>query len=165
VAGRHQVDNALAAAAAALAAGASVEDAASGLASARLSPFRMALGRAPSGAAVLNDAYNANPASMAAGLRALAALPARRRFAFLGTMAELGERAEADHREVAALAAELGIQVVAVAEPAYGVEVVADVGAAAARAAELGVGEGDAVLIKASRVARLERLADALLAR
>jgi UDP-N-acetylmuramoyl-tripeptide--D-alanyl-D-alanine ligase len=164
VAGRHQVDNALAAAAAALATGASVDSVAAGLAEARLSPLRMALGRAASGAVVLNDAYNANPASMAAALRALAALPARRRLAFLGTMAELGERAAADHRDVAALAAELGVQVVAVAEPAYGVEVVPDVDAAAARARDLGVGEGDAVLVKASRVARLERLADALMA-
>jgi UDP-N-acetylmuramoyl-tripeptide--D-alanyl-D-alanine ligase len=164
VAGRHQVDNALAAAAAGLATGAPVESLAEGLAAGRLSPLRMALGRASSGAVVLNDAYNANPASMAAALQALAALPARRRFAFLGTMAELGERAAADHREVAALAAELGIQVIAVAEPAYGVEVVPDVEAAAARARDLGVGEGDAVLVKARRVARLERLADALLA-
>ncbi len=163
VAGRHQVENALAAAAAALATGASVADVAAGLAQARLSPMRMALGRAPSGAVVLNDAYNANPASMAAALRALAALPARRRLAFLGTMAELGERSAADHRDIAALAAELGVQVVAVGEPAYGVEVVPDVDAAAGRAAELGVGDGDAVLVKASRVARLERLADALL--
>ncbi len=164
VAGRHQVENALAASAAALAVGAPVESAASGLGAARLSPLRMALGRAPSGALVLNDAYNANPASVAAALQALAALPARRRFAFLGTMAELGERAAADHREVAALAAELGVQVVAVGEPAYGVEVVPDVGAATARARDLGLGEGDAVLVKASRVGRLERLADALLA-
>jgi UDP-N-acetylmuramoyl-tripeptide--D-alanyl-D-alanine ligase len=164
VAGHHQVDNALAAAAAAVAVGASLDDVATGLASARLSPMRMALGRAPSGAVVLNDAYNANPASMAAGLRALAALPARRRLAFLGTMAELGERAVSDHRDVAALAAELGVQVVAVGEPAYGVEVVPDVAAAASRAADLGLGEGDAVLVKASRVARLERLAEALLA-
>src|SRR5918992_3411268 len=104
VAGGHQVDNALAAAAAALACDVGPEDVAAGLARARLSPLRMALGRATSGLAVLDDSYNANPASMAAALRALAALPARRRFAFLGTMAELGERAEADHREVAALA-------------------------------------------------------------
>jgi len=60
-----------AAAAAALATGASVESLAAGLATARLSPLRMALGRAPSGAIVLNDAYNANPASMAAALQAL----------------------------------------------------------------------------------------------
>ena len=164
VAGHHQVDNALAAAAAAVAVGASLDDVVTGLASARLSPMRMALGRAPSGVVVLNDAYNANPASMAAGLRALAALPARRRLAFLGTMAELGERAVSDHRDIAALAAELGVQVVAVGEPAYGVEVVPDVAAAASRAADLGLGEGDAVLVKASRVARLERLAEALLA-
>jgi UDP-N-acetylmuramyl pentapeptide synthase len=50
-----------------------------------------------------------------------------------------------------------------VAEPAYGVEVVADVEAAAALVASLGLGDGDAVLVKASRVARLERLAAALL--
>ena len=163
VAGHHQVDNALAAAAAAVAVGASLDDVATGLASARLSPLRMALGRAPAGAVVLNDAYNAHPASMAAALRALADLPARRRLAFLGTMAELGERGPADHRDIAALAAELGIQVVAVDEPAYGVAVVPDVAAAASRAADLGIGEGDAVLVKASRVARLERLADAFL--
>jgi UDP-N-acetylmuramoyl-tripeptide--D-alanyl-D-alanine ligase len=77
-------------------------------------------------------------------------------------MAELGERAGADHREVAALASELGVQLVAVAEPAYGVEVVPDVDAAVRRAADLGLGDGDAVLVKASRVARLERLAAAL---
>jgi UDP-N-acetylmuramoyl-tripeptide--D-alanyl-D-alanine ligase len=164
VAGAHQVDNALAAAAAALACGVGPDDVAAGLAEARLSPLRMALGRAPSGLAVLDDSYNANPASMAAALRALAALPARRRFAFVGTMAELGERAAADHREVAALASALGVQLVAVAEPAYGVEVVPDVDAAAGRAADLGLGDGDAVLVKASRVARLERLAAALLA-
>jgi UDP-N-acetylmuramoyl-tripeptide--D-alanyl-D-alanine ligase len=164
VAGRHQVDNALAAAAAGLAVGAPVESVAEGLAGARLSPLRMALGRAPSGLTVLDDSYNANPTSMAAALQALAALPARRRFAFLGTMAELGDRAAADHRDVAALAAELGVRVVAVAEPAYGVEVVPDVGAAVALAAELGLGEGDAVLVKGSRVARLEGLAATLLA-
>lgn len=162
VAGAHQVDNALAAAAAALACGLGPEDVAAGLGRARLSPLRMALTRSVSGLAVLDDSYNANPASMAAALRALAALPARRRFAFLGTMAELGDRAEADHREVAALAADLGVRVVAVAEPAYGVEVVPDVAAAAALAADLGLGDGDAVLVKASRVARLERLAAAL---
>src|SRR5690606_10331667 len=88
--GAHQVGNALGAAAAGLACGLAVEDVAEGLAGATLSPWRMELGRAPSGALVLNDAYNANPLSMAAALRSLAGLPARRRVAVLGTMAELG---------------------------------------------------------------------------
>jgi UDP-N-acetylmuramoyl-tripeptide--D-alanyl-D-alanine ligase len=97
---------------------------------------------------------------MAAALRALAALPARRRVAVLGIMAELGESSDADHRAVAARAAELGIEVVAVAAPAYGVATVADLDAVVDTLA--GLGEGDAVLVKGSRVAGLERLVSLL---
>lgn len=157
VRGAHQVDNALAAAAAALACGAPLDAVAPGLGAAVLSPWRMQLERTPTGALVLNDAYNANPTSMAAALRSLAALPARRRIAVLGTMAELGATSDDDHRRVARLAADLGITVLAVREPSYGVDAVDD------PAAALGpLGEGDAVLVKGSRVAGLERLADAL---
>ena len=124
----------------------------------------MALERASSGLLVLNDAYNANPTSMGAALRSLAALSARRRVAYLGTMAELGPDAAAAHAAMASLAAELGITVVAVGETSYGTEVVTDVQAAAAHALALGLGEGDAVLVKASRVAGLEHLAELLLA-
>jgi UDP-N-acetylmuramoyl-tripeptide--D-alanyl-D-alanine ligase len=161
VRGHHQVGNALAAAAAALAAGAPLEAVADGLGRAALSPWRMDLRRTPSGVLVLNDAYNANPISMAAALRSLAALDARRRVAVLGTMAELGDVAEAEHAAVAALAAELGVRVVALAEPRYGGEQVPDVEAAVAALGELG--DGDAVLVKGSRVAGLERLAEVLL--
>jgi UDP-N-acetylmuramoyl-tripeptide--D-alanyl-D-alanine ligase len=161
VRGLHQVDNALAAAGAALAAGALLPAVVAGLGVAELSPWRMQLDRTPAGAVVLNDAYNANPTSTSAALRSLAALPARRRVAVLGTMAELGVTSDADHRGVAALAAELGIEVLAVGEPAYGVETVADVDAALAALGELH--DGDAVLVKGSRVAGLERLAAALL--
>jgi UDP-N-acetylmuramoyl-tripeptide--D-alanyl-D-alanine ligase len=160
--GRHQVDNALAAAAAALVCGLSVQDVAAGLAGAELSPWRMELATAPSGARVLNDAYNANPTSTAAALRSLAALPAVRRTAVLGVMAELGEEGEAEHTAIGALAAELGIRVIAVAAPAYGAEDVAD--GAGALAALGALGPDDAVLVKASRVAGLEHLAARLLA-
>ena len=63
---------------------------------------------APSGALVLNDTYNANPLSIEAALRALAELPAERRTAILGVMAELGDVGPAEHARLGALAAELG---------------------------------------------------------
>ena len=63
---------------------------------------------------MINDAYNANPASMEAALRSLAALPARRRIAVLGVMAELGEAGPAEHKRIAALARDLGIELIAV---------------------------------------------------
>ncbi|HEX7444238.1 MAG TPA: UDP-N-acetylmuramoyl-tripeptide--D-alanyl-D-alanine ligase, partial [Acidimicrobiales bacterium] len=78
VRGAHNVGNALAAAAAALSCGVPLAGVAEGLSRAEMSPWRMELTRAPGGARVLNDAYNAGPASMAAALRALAALGADR---------------------------------------------------------------------------------------
>ena len=163
VRGRHHVGNALAAAAAALTCGVELEAVAAGLGRARLSAWRMALSRAPSGALVLNDAYNANPTSMAAALRALVELDASRHIAVLGTMAELGAASERQHADIAALAGRLGVTVVAVGEPAYGVEVVDGIERALDAVGE--VGEGDAVLVKGSRVAGLERLAAHLLQR
>jgi UDP-N-acetylmuramoyl-tripeptide--D-alanyl-D-alanine ligase len=160
--GAHQVANALAAAGAGLALGLSPDEVAEGLAAPVGSPWRMDLVRTPAGALVLNDAYNANPLSMAAALRALAALPARRRVAVLGTMAELGAVAEAEHRAVAALAAELGIELLAVDEPRYGTAPVSGIEAALDGLGPLT--EGDAVLVKGSRVAGLERLAARLTA-
>ena len=118
--GLHMVDNALAAAAAGLGLGMTVEEVAAGLAGARLSPSRMALVRLPSGARVLDDAYNANPTSMAAALHALAALPADRRVAVLGVMAELGPSSAADHAGIGDLARELGVEVVGFGTDAYG---------------------------------------------
>lgn len=161
VRGRHQVENALAAAAAGLVCGLSLDDVVAGLASGSLSPWRMELATAPGGALILNDAYNANPTSTAAALRSLAALPARRRIAVLGTMAELGDGSAAAHADIGALAAELGISVIAVAAPTYDGEDVPDVDAALAALGPLG--EGDAVLVKGSRIAGLERLAALLL--
>jgi UDP-N-acetylmuramoyl-tripeptide--D-alanyl-D-alanine ligase len=157
VRGEHNVANACAAVAVALSLGVPVEAAAAGLADAALSPWRMELLRTPSGVRVLNDAYNANPASVAAALQALSALGADRRIAVLGVMAELGDRHEAEHAAIAELAAELDVRIIAVAEPAYGGEQVADLEAALGALGDLGA--GDAVLVKGSRVAGLEVLA------
>jgi UDP-N-acetylmuramoyl-tripeptide--D-alanyl-D-alanine ligase len=155
--GAHNVGNALGAAAAGLALGVPVEKVAAGLGDVQLSAWRMDLVRTPGGAYVLNDAYNANPVSMRAALDALARLPATRRTAVLGTMAELGSGSEVEHRVVGEFARSLGIRVVAVAAPAYGGEDVAGVDDAERLLGPLGV--GDAILVKGSRVAGLERLA------
>jgi UDP-N-acetylmuramoyl-tripeptide--D-alanyl-D-alanine ligase len=160
--GVHQVGNALAASAAALAQGVPVEALAEGLASAAMSPWRMELARTPSGALVLNDAYNSNPTALEAALHSLAALDADRRIAVLGVMAELGDISDARHAEMGELADELDIEVVTVDCPAYGVGT--DVPTVEAAVDALGpLGRDDAVLVKASRAAGLERVATLLL--
>ena len=160
VSGEHMVDNALAAAAAALAVGVGVDVIAAGLGSAKLSPWRMEVTELASGAVLINDAYNANPMSMAAGLRSLATVDRSRRVAVLGVMAELGDRVAAEHAAIAALARELGIEVIPVATGDYGLPPVTD--APAAIAALGPVDANTAVLVKASRAAGLEAVADAL---
>jgi UDP-N-acetylmuramoyl-tripeptide--D-alanyl-D-alanine ligase len=163
VRGAHQVANALAAAAAGLACDVPLEAVADGLAAAQLSRWRMELTRTPSGALVLNDAYNANPTSVAAALESLATLDAHRRVAVLGIMAELGPESDDEHARIGKLARELGVDVIAVDAPAYGVDTeVGDVDAALAVLAELRLASGDAILVKGSRVTGLERLAAAL---
>ena len=168
--GAHSVDNALAAAAVGIELGVSLEDVAVGLAEPTLSPLRMEILRTAGGARLLNDCYNANPLSMRAALRALAALPAQRRIAVLGTMAELGEFEAAEHAAAASLAARLDIAVVAVDAPGYSsgegdvIEAAGIDGALAALRDFGGLGAGDAVLVKGSRVAGLERLVERLVA-
>jgi UDP-N-acetylmuramoyl-tripeptide--D-alanyl-D-alanine ligase len=120
----------------------------------------MELSRAATGGFVLNDSYNANPASTEAALRALAALPARRRLAVLGPMLELGAHTVAEHRRIGELAATLDIEVIAVGAPDYGGEDVADLEAATARVGDVEADE--AVLVKGSRAAGLDRLAATL---
>ena len=165
VRGRHQVGNALAAASVGLALGVDLDEVAQGLAQGSLSPMRMDLQRRADGLIVLNDSYNANPTSMRAALQALGALDAKRHIAVLGFMAELGPTAPTAHELVAAEASALGFEVIAVGTELYGadVNVVADVDGAVAHLADHNLGEGDAVLVKGSRVAGLERLADQLL--
>jgi UDP-N-acetylmuramoyl-tripeptide--D-alanyl-D-alanine ligase len=155
--GVHQAANAAAAATAALALEVSLDHVAAGLASAAMSPWRMEVARTARGVLVINDAYNANPASTEAALQALAAVTARRRVAVLGPMLELGAVSTAEHRRIAELAGSLGIEVLTVGAPEYGVENVDDIDDT--REFVAGLGDGDAVLVKASRAAGLERLA------
>ena len=161
--GEHQVPNALAAAAAAGGLGVPVESMADGFLAAELSGLRMELATSSRGVTVLNDAYNANPTSMSAALRSLATLPASRRVAVLGTMAELGADSPDQHRAIALEARDLGIEVIAVAEADYGdtARHVSDVDGVSAELGDLD--DGTAVLVKGSRVAALERVAEALL--
>ena len=163
VRGEHQLFNALAAAAAAGGVGVPLDAIARALAEAEISGLRMQLDRAPSGALVLNDAYNANPTSMNAGLDALLALRAQRRIAVLGVMAELGDDAATAHREIAERAAARDIEVIAIDAADYGPSArhVASIDDAIDAIGSLA--EGDAVLVKGSRVAALERVADRLL--
>jgi UDP-N-acetylmuramoyl-tripeptide--D-alanyl-D-alanine ligase len=109
VPGRHNVTNALAAAAAAHALGVGLESIGRGLETFRPPGMRMEVTRLPGGVTVLNDAYNANPASMAAALRTLAATRASRRVAVLGEMRELGDEAARAHRELGVQAAGAGL--------------------------------------------------------
>jgi UDP-N-acetylmuramoyl-tripeptide--D-alanyl-D-alanine ligase len=152
--GLQQVPNALAAAAAALWCGVSLEAVASSLEAVAASPLRMELRRPPDGPVLLVDCYNANPASTDAALRALAALPAARRFAVLGLMAELGVDTEEQHHAMAVLAEDLGIEVRGYQTELYGAAVVPDVDGAVELLRSLS--PSDAILLKGSRVARLE---------
>ena len=163
VSGAHMAANAAAAAAVGVALDVALADIAAALAGARLSPQRMHVQRAPSGAMVIDDTYNANPASMDAALRALASLPgARRRVAVLGVMAELGPDSDRHHREIAARAADLEIELLAFDAPGYGAPAaVATIDEAVEALGRLAA--GDAVLVKGSRVAALERLVTRLL--
>ena len=107
--GRHNVMNALAAGSAALAGGASLADIQAGLEKLKAVSGRLEVKSGANGARVLDDTYNANPGSLAAGVEVLKAA-AGERVLVLGDMGELGEAAADIHRRVGALAARLGIE-------------------------------------------------------
>lgn len=173
--GAHQALNAAAAAAVALACDVPLAEVATALSEVEtLSQWRMELRELDRGVIVLNDSYNANPDSVRAALDALAAIGAdadvRRTIAVLGEMKELGETHDEEHRGVGAYAADLGVDhVVVVGEAARAIHEgagrashpVPDNAAAIAWLAEH-VREGDAVLLKASRGARLDEVAATL---
>ncbi|MCX2967611.1 MULTISPECIES: UDP-N-acetylmuramoyl-tripeptide--D-alanyl-D-alanine ligase [Streptomyces] len=184
--GEHHVSNALAAAAVAHELGMPADAIAQALNNARtLSKWRMDVTERADGVTVVNDAYNANPDSMRAALRALAAMAGggadgepRRTWAVLGAMAELGESALAEHDAVGRLAVRLNVsRLVAVGgreaawldmgaknEGSWGEE---SVHVSDARAAidllRSELRPGDVVLVKASRSVGLEQVAQALL--
>ncbi len=165
--GRHAAIDACAALAAAHAAGASIEQALSGLARARPAAMRGEIVEV-AGRHVIVDCYNANPASMAAALKTLAER-SKHGLAVVGDMLELGDHALAAHIAVGALANELGLGVIAlgthgklvVAAAGDDAELAADPAAAAARALAR-TKPGDWILLKASRGMKLERVLAAM---
>jgi UDP-N-acetylmuramoyl-tripeptide--D-alanyl-D-alanine ligase len=177
--GAFQWRNAAAAAAMALAAGLDLDTVADSLADAvPASRWRMELAERPDGLVVLNDAYNANPESMLAALETLAGIGARtgrRTVAVLGQMLELGDGAAEAHRSVGAYAARAGVDVLlAVGDDAARIaEGFAAVGGGGVSRTTAGrdeaadwlrhnVSAADVVLVKASRGAALELIADDL---
>ncbi|MER5907086.1 UDP-N-acetylmuramoyl-tripeptide--D-alanyl-D-alanine ligase [Streptomyces mirabilis] len=183
--GEHHVSNALAAAAVAHELGMSADEIALALSEAgSLSRWRMEVTERPDGVTVVNDAYNANPESMRAALRALAAMgkasqaQGGRTWAVLGQMAELGDEALAEHDAVGRLAVRLNVsklvavggreaswlQLGAYNEGSWGEESVHVSDAqAAVDLLRSELRPGDVVLVKASRSVGLERVAQALL--
>ena len=159
ISGRHMVSNAAAALACVGAVGADLDAAVDALADVRLTSMRMDVVRLRSGAVVIDDSYNANPTSMRAAIDALCDLPAARRIAVVGVMAEISD-AEREHRGIHAYAAQRGVEVLVVGTDLYGVTPLPDGAAALEALGELG--EGHAVLVKGSRVAGLEQVAAAL---
>jgi len=183
--GMHQIENALAAAAMALGSGLDLDAVADGLTDARPpSRWRMELHERADGTAVINDAYNANPESMAAALAVLQGIrgrAGRRTIAVLGEMLELGEGAVSAHRSVGANAAAAEVDVLLTVgdmaahmaaaalelkgeQTGWQGEAIVTVGRAEAVAwLRQNVSAGDVVLVKASRGAALELVAEALL--
>ncbi len=181
--GEHQVGNALSAAAVALECGATPQQVADALAGAApASRHRMEVDTRADGVTVINDAYNANPDSMRAGLQALAAMArsaGKSSWAVLGEMGELGEESITEHDRVGRLAVRLDISRLivvgtgrpmsamhhgAVMEGSWGSESVMVPDAdAALELLRAELAPGDVVLVKASNAAGLGALAEALL--
>lgn len=163
--GEHNVRNALAAAAMAYGAGASLKQIATGLAAVQPVSGRLQLQAQSGGWNLLNDSYNANPGSLLAGMQALCTLPGQA-WVVLGNMAELGEDALAMHRQIGVSAREMGV-----AKLWCHGELAAEAAKAAgaigrnfdsleqlAEALQSSLQAGTNVLLKGSRSARMERV-------
>jgi len=177
VPGRHNVYNALAAAAVGLRLAVSLESVAEGLAAAPMTSMRMESFTAASGVLVINDAYNANPSSMAAAVETLAAVRATgKRVAVLGDMAELGSLTELAHFRIGEQVAVAGIEVLVtvgerarrIADGAKAKGMAPDTVRPCATVDEAVevlddlLSAGDAVLVKASRVMGLEAVVEGI---
>jgi len=165
VPGHHNVANALAAAACALAAGAPSITIAAGLEATRTVAGRMEFKSGPRGSVIIDDSYNANPGSMKAAIDVLGALEGRR-LLVLGDMAELGPEAPDLHREVGEYARDAGIEQLAATGPLCK-EVVAGFGArgqwypdrsALVRHLRATLDAGTTALVKGSRSAAMDEV-------
>ncbi|MBE0477290.1 MAG: UDP-N-acetylmuramoyl-tripeptide--D-alanyl-D-alanine ligase [Coriobacteriia bacterium] len=177
VCGRHNVYNALGAAAVALDLGLSVEETAQGLACASPGDMRMQVFTSASGVTVVNDAYNANPTSMRAALQALDDMTTEgRRIAVLGDMAELGSLTELAHFQLGEQIARHAVDVLVtvgekgrrIADGARAAGVDPDAVRPCVTVEEASevlddvVEPGDLVLVKASRSVGLERVVEGI---
>jgi UDP-N-acetylmuramoyl-tripeptide--D-alanyl-D-alanine ligase len=169
LAGQHNVLNSLCAAAAACAAGATLDEVHAGLATMRPVPGRLQFKTAPSGAWIVDDSYNANPSSMKAGIEVLAAVDARR-WLVMGDMGELGDYAVESHADIGRFARINRIErlfctgkLSALAVEAFGSggQWFADT-EALSRAVNAELTREVCVLVKGSRSNRLERVVEAL---
>ncbi len=168
--GAHYLRDALAALAAFLELGFRLDEARAGAGRVAFSDLRGSVAELPGGGLVLNDAYNANPVAMLAAIDHLVSIAGGRLpVAVLGDMYELGAGASAYHRAVGEHCAAAGVRLVAVGElgrdyltGAAGERWFASVDECVAALEEV-VPRGSAVLVKASRLMRMERVADALL--
>ncbi|MBE0528211.1 MAG: UDP-N-acetylmuramoyl-tripeptide--D-alanyl-D-alanine ligase [Thermoleophilia bacterium] len=169
--GGHYLQDALAAVAAFVELGYRLDEAAEGAGQVAFSDLRGAVSKIPGGGLLLNDAYNANPVAMKAAVDHLIGIAdGRPTVAVLGDMYELGPGAEAYHRAVGVHCREAGVRVVAVGDLARGYLTgapgerwFAAVDECLAALPEV-VPYGSAVLVKASRLMRMERVAEALAA-
>lgn len=167
--GRHNVRNALAAAAATHALGFGAAEIATGLEACRSMAGRMQVVDGIRGSCVIDDTYNANPGAMLAALEALSSLPSPR-WCFLGAMGELGGDSERLHAEVGRSARDLGLDFLGTygeparaASEAFGHEGHHfDDWAALERFAQDQLPSRASVLVKGSRSAGMERLVAAL---
>lgn len=166
-AGLHNVRNALAAAACALAAGMDLEVIARGLAEFAPVKGRMQRHRLSGGALLIDDTYNANPDSVRAAIDVLATLP-RPRALVLGDMGEVGDQGPAMHAEVGAYARERGIDALfALGEATRDAILAFGAGGMHADAVEqvapavMAAGPAS-ILVKGSRFMRMERVVQAL---
>jgi UDP-N-acetylmuramoyl-tripeptide--D-alanyl-D-alanine ligase len=170
--GVHNIGNALAAAAAAAVAGATIAQITAGLAVVRAVPGRLQFKRAMSGAWLIDDSYNANPSSMRAAIEVLGSLEGRR-WLVLGDMAELGGFAPEAHTEIGEFARAAGIErlyatgeLMQRAVDSFGAGARWFAGTSPLTQALRGdlerAGADVRLLIKGSRFNRLERVVDAL---
>jgi UDP-N-acetylmuramoyl-tripeptide--D-alanyl-D-alanine ligase len=175
--GEHMVPNALAAAACGIELGLSPAECAAALKGAGVSAWRMETFTTPDGVLVLNDAYNANPDSMAACLKTARWMARGRRLAaVLGHMAELGPIAFDEHERLGELVVRIGVdRLITVGDPARAIARAAiregqlpedvasyDQPLEAVDDVRSWARPGDVVVLKGSRVVGLERAAEAL---
>ena len=160
VPGKHNITNALAAAAVAMHAGAPISSVVSGLESVEISPLRMETFATPSGILIINDSYNANPLSMKAALSSLVATGRRNLVAVLGVMAELGDDHVSSHEEIGEMAKSHDVDVISLNVKEYGGQLVSSINDAYRAATDkIQDPQNTALLLKGSRVVALENLA------